>query len=110
MFSRLGLKLFGAILLVNVLLGALIFFAAARSIDDDFLGYLRRTQEARIDTLSETLVEGYARHGSWDWISEDRTACTTESVAGPSARRAIGKGRAGPGSAVQPPSLPRGAP
>lgn len=74
MFSRLGLKLFGAILLVNVLLGALIFFAAARSIDDDFLGYLRRTQEARIDTLSETLVEGYARHGSWDWISEDRTA------------------------------------
>lgn len=74
MFSRLGLKLFGAILLVNVLLGALIFFAAARSIDDDFLGYLRRTQEARIDTLSETLEEGYARHGSWDWLSEDRTA------------------------------------
>ncbi|GHC15122.1 two-component sensor histidine kinase [Kushneria pakistanensis] len=74
MFSRLGLKLLGAIVLVNVVLGALIFFVAARGIDDDFLGYLRRTQEARIDTLSETLIEGYARHGSWNWLAEDRTA------------------------------------
>lgn len=74
MFSRLGLKLFGAILLVNVVLGAVVFFMAARSIDDDFLDYLRRTQKERIDTLSDTLVEGYALHGSWAWLGDNRNA------------------------------------
>ncbi|RKD87437.1 two-component system sensor histidine kinase BaeS [Kushneria marisflavi] len=74
MFTRLGLKLFGAILLVNMLLGAMVFFVAARSIDDDFLDYLRRAQKERIDTLSDTLVEGYALHGSWAWLGDNRGA------------------------------------
>ncbi|RKR06794.1 two-component system sensor histidine kinase BaeS [Kushneria sinocarnis] len=72
--SPLGLKLFSVIVLVNVLISGALYFTVARSIDDGFIDYLRRTQQQRIDTLTTTLAEGYRTHGSWEWLTDNRDA------------------------------------
>ncbi|WP_338061179.1 histidine kinase dimerization/phospho-acceptor domain-containing protein [Kushneria phosphatilytica] len=73
-FSRLGLKLFIVIVLVNVLVSGALYFTVARSIDDSFIDYLRRSQQQRLDTLTTTLADGYRAHGSWEWLSNNREA------------------------------------
>ncbi|GHE21587.1 ATP-binding protein [Halomonas urumqiensis] len=66
--SRLGIKLFAVILLVNVIISGLVFLGVSRSLDQGFLEYLDTTQTNRAETLAEGLGEEWARRGDWEWL------------------------------------------
>ncbi|MBB3329432.1 two-component system sensor histidine kinase BaeS [Halomonas campaniensis] len=66
--SRLGIKLFVVILVVNVAISGLVFLAVSRSLDRGFLEYLDTTQANRAETLAEGLGEEWARRGDWQWL------------------------------------------
>jgi len=66
--SRLGVKLFLIILLVNVVIAGLVFLAVSRSLDRGFIEYLETTQANRAQTLAEGLGEEWARRGGWQWL------------------------------------------
>ena len=51
--SRLGIKLFAIILLVNVAIAGLVFLAVSRSLDQGFIEYLDQTQTRRAETLAD---------------------------------------------------------
>ncbi|QJQ95813.1 MULTISPECIES: ATP-binding protein [Halomonadaceae] len=72
--SRLGIKLFIIILLVNVLISGLVFLAVSRSLDRGFLDYLETTQASRAQTLAEGLAEEWERRGDWQWLRNDPQA------------------------------------
>lgn len=66
--SRLGVKLFVVILVVNVAISGLVFLAISRSLDRGFIEYLDTTQANRAETLAEGLGEEWARRGDWQWL------------------------------------------
>lgn len=72
--SRLGLKLFVAILSVNVAIAASVFLAVSYSIDRGFLEYLNQSQERRATLLADGLVTRWETQGDWAWLeaSPDR--------------------------------------
>lgn len=72
--SRISIKLFFAILLVNVAISGLIYLAISRSLDAGFIDYLKRNQQQRIINLTQSLAEGYVAHGSWEWLRDDPSA------------------------------------
>ena len=72
--SRLGVKLFAIILLVNVAISGLVFLAVSRSLDQGFIDYLDQTQTRRAETLAEGLGEEWARRSDWQWLRESPTA------------------------------------
>ncbi|WP_148252987.1 ATP-binding protein [Aidingimonas lacisalsi] len=72
--SRLGIKLFAIILLVNVAISALVFLAVSRSLDQGFIDYLETTQANRAETLAEGLAEEWTRRGDWQWLRDDHRA------------------------------------
>ncbi|WP_106477789.1 ATP-binding protein [Phytohalomonas tamaricis] len=74
MFSRISIKLFFAIFLVNTLISGLIYLSISRSLDEGFLDYLRHSQQQRITTLTQSIAESYARHGNWEWLRHDPDA------------------------------------
>ena len=59
--SRLGLKLFVAILSVNVAIAASVFLAVSYSIDRGFLEYLNQAQERRATLLPYSTSTSAAR-------------------------------------------------
>lgn len=69
--SRLGLKLFATILLVNVATCALIFLFVSRSLDQGFIDYLERTQAQRAETLASALGEEWESRGDWQWLRDN---------------------------------------
>lgn len=66
--SRLGIKLFVIILVVNVAISALVFLAVSRSLDRGFIEYLDTTQTNRAETLAEGLGDEWGRRGDWQWL------------------------------------------
>lgn len=68
--SRLGLKLFVAILSVNVAIAASIFLAVSYSIDRGFLDYLNQAQERRATLLADGLITRWDTQGSWQWLEQ----------------------------------------
>lgn len=72
--SRLGVKLFAIILLVNVAISVLVFLAVSRSLDSGFIDYLETTQASRAQTLAEGLGEEWQRRGDWQWLRDDMGA------------------------------------
>lgn len=72
--SRLGLKLFVAILSVNVAIAASVFLAVSYSIDRGFLEYLNQAQERRATLLADGLITRWETQGDWAWLeaSPDR--------------------------------------
>lgn len=72
--SRLGLKLFVTILLVNVGICGLIFLFVSRSLDQGFIDYLERTQTQRAETLASALGEEWALRGNWQWLRDNPRA------------------------------------
>ncbi|TFH86287.1 HAMP domain-containing protein [Billgrantia azerbaijanica] len=72
--SRLGVKLFLIILLVNVVIAGLVFLAVSRSLDRGFIEYLETTQANRAETLAEGLGAEWARRGGWQWLRDSPPA------------------------------------
>ncbi|MFW6346428.1 MAG: ATP-binding protein [Halomonas sp.] len=72
--SRLGIKLFLIILVVNVAISGMVFLAVSRSLDRGFLEYLDTTQANRAETLAEGLGEEWARRGDWQWLRDSPSA------------------------------------
>ena len=72
--SRLGLKLFVTILLVNVGICGLVFVFVSRSLDQGFIDYLERTQAQRAETLASALGEEWALRGNWQWLRDNPRA------------------------------------
>ncbi|WP_043527613.1 ATP-binding protein [Litchfieldella xinjiangensis] len=70
--SRLGIKLFLIILIVNVAISGLVFLAVSRSLDQGFIDYLETTQANRAQTLAEGLGDEWARRGDWQWLRDSR--------------------------------------
>lgn len=68
--SRLGLKLFVAILSVNVAIAASVFLAVTYSIDRGFLEYLNQAQERRATLLADGLITRWETQGSWEWLEQ----------------------------------------
>ena len=73
-FSRLGIKLFVIILVVNVAISGLVFIGVSRSLDQGFIEYLDRTQTRRAETLAEGLADEWARRGNWQWLRQSPRA------------------------------------
>ncbi|WP_300274613.1 ATP-binding protein [Halomonas sp.] len=72
--SRLGIKLFAVILVVNVAISGLVFLGVSRSLDQGFIDYLDQTQTQRAETLAAGLAEEWARRGDWQWLRESPRA------------------------------------
>ncbi|MFG6138205.1 ATP-binding protein [Halomonas sp. B23F22_10] len=72
--SRLGVKLFAIILIVNVAISGLVFIAVSRSLDQGFIEYLNRTQTHRAETLATGLADEWARRGDWQWLRQSPRA------------------------------------
>lgn len=72
--SRLGIKLFAIILVVNVAISGLVFLAVSRSLDQGFIEYLDQTQTRRAETLAEGLAEEWAGRGGWQWLRQSPRA------------------------------------
>ncbi|APE30216.1 two-component sensor histidine kinase [Halomonas aestuarii] len=72
--SRLGIKLFAIILVVNVAISGLVFLAVSRSLDQGFIEYLDQTQTRRAETLAEGLAEEWAGRGDWQWLRQSPRA------------------------------------
>ncbi|RTR07073.1 ATP-binding protein [Halomonas nitroreducens] len=68
--SRLGIKLFVIILVVNVAISGLVFIAVSRSLDQGFIEYLDRTQTRRAETLAKGLADEWAWRGDWQWLRQ----------------------------------------
>lgn len=68
--SRLGMKLFAAILSVNVAIAASVFLAVTYSIDRGFLDYLNQAQERRATLLADGLITRWETQNSWAWLEE----------------------------------------
>ncbi len=68
--SRLGLKLFVAILSVNVAIAASVFLAVSYSIDRGFLDYLNQAQERRATLLADGLITRWETQNSWEWLAQ----------------------------------------
>ncbi|WFE72912.1 ATP-binding protein [Halomonas sp. M1] len=68
--SRLGLKLFVAILSVNVAIAASMFLAVSYSIDRGFIDYLNQSQERRATLLADGLITRWETQGSWEWLEQ----------------------------------------
>ena len=73
-FSRLGLKLFAIILVVNVAIAGIVFVAISRSLDQGFIEYLDHAQTRRAETLAEGLGEAWARRQNWQWLRQSPRA------------------------------------
>ncbi|QEM84140.2 ATP-binding protein [Halomonas binhaiensis] len=73
-FSRLGIKLFAIILVVNVAIAGAVFVAISRSLDQGFLDYLSRSQTQRAETLAASLGEAWSGRQSWQWLRESPRA------------------------------------
>ncbi|MFW6346564.1 MAG: ATP-binding protein [Halomonas sp.] len=72
--SRLGIKLFAVILVVNVAISGLVFLGVSRSLDQGFIDYLDQTQTRRAETLANGLAEEWARRGDWQWLRDSPRA------------------------------------
>lgn len=72
--SRLGIKLFAIILVVNVAISGLVFLAVSRSLDRGFIEYLDQTQTRRAETLATGLAEEWAGRGDWQWLRQSPRA------------------------------------
>lgn len=71
---RLRYKLFGALLLANALLTAVIVYANNRAFTASFEAYLGQVQSRRLAPLLNTLAEEYEQRGHWQWLVDDSEA------------------------------------
>jgi two-component system sensor histidine kinase BaeS len=100
---RLGItaKLFGAILLTNIVMAAAFASAIHFGITHAFQDYIREREQRRLGAFAQVLSAAYAEHGSWDFLRDEpgRWAALSRQVGpflgGPEGRGA-GPGRPGP--------------
>ena len=71
-FDRLQFKLFAAIAGTIAALTFAAYAVFSWSFDRGFVDFINRADEARLETLIDTLAQGYAREGGWGWIAKDR--------------------------------------
>ncbi len=70
--DRLHVKLFAAIAGANVVLALVAYAVFSWSFDRGFVEYLNRADETRLTPLVARLADEHERHGSWDWVADDR--------------------------------------
>lgn len=103
--DRLRVKLFLAIAGAHLVLVAATHLVYGWSFDQGLVNYLNQTDEARLTPLVTRLAEGHHRHGSWDWISQDRDRWHDL------VREVLGAGRSGkPGGSGASPDRPASGP
>jgi two-component system, OmpR family, sensor histidine kinase BaeS len=71
-FDRLHVKLFAAIAGTIALLTLAAYLVFSWSFDRGFIDYVSRADAARLEPMTATLAESYAREGNWEWIAKDR--------------------------------------
>lgn len=64
-------KLFGAILLTNVVMAVAFGVAMQVSLDRGFRDYVHSREERRLQALAQTLATAYAEQGNWDFLLRD---------------------------------------
>lgn len=68
---RLKFQLFFILLLASAMLIAALYAFNSWSFNRGFISYINRSQENDLNTLAESLADGYERNGqSWDWVLE----------------------------------------
>ncbi|MGV3741831.1 MAG: sensor histidine kinase efflux regulator BaeS [Burkholderiaceae bacterium] len=74
MSLRLGItsKLFFAILLTCIVVAVAMATAIRSSFNEGFLGYLNEQEDQRVEALRPTLANAYIKHGSWDFLRNER--------------------------------------
>ncbi|WP_158774686.1 ATP-binding protein [Cobetia sp. L2A1] len=72
MRSRLSIRLFVTLLVVNAVIGTSIYLFVSRSMDQGFVDYLKRTQQERVQIISSQLVDSYRTTGDWQWMQDRR--------------------------------------
>ena len=70
---RLGItaKLFGAILLANIVMAVAFGVAIEVSVRQGFLDYVKEREERRLASLSRVLAAEYAKRGDWESLRGD---------------------------------------
>ncbi len=61
-------KLFLAILTTCIMLLIIMHWAVRISFERGFIDYIKRSNEQRLQLLSDTLAEQYAQHGDWQFL------------------------------------------
>ena len=74
--DRLHVKLFLAIAGAIAAMTLAAYLVFSLSFDRGFVEYINRADEARLETMTDRLAEGYALAGNWDWITKDRDRWT----------------------------------
>ena len=72
---RLGItpKLFGAILLTNIVMAVAFATAIHLGITHAFRDYIKEREQRRMGAFAQVLSAAYAEHGSWDFLRGDET-------------------------------------
>jgi two-component system sensor histidine kinase BaeS len=65
-------KLFGAILLANIVMAVAFGVAIEVSVRQGFLDYVKEREERRLASISHVLAEEYAKRGDWAFLRGDR--------------------------------------
>ena len=64
-------KLFGAILLTNIVMAVAFASAIHFGITHAFRDYIREREQRRLGAFAQVLAAAYAEHGSWNFLRED---------------------------------------
>ncbi len=64
-------KLFGAILLTNVVMAVVFGLAMHFSLERGFREYVEAREQRRLEALAQTLATAYADHGNWEFLRGD---------------------------------------
>ncbi|MEO6079709.1 MAG: ATP-binding protein [Steroidobacteraceae bacterium] len=70
--DNLGVKLFLAIAIANLVLVVAVYLIYSWSFEREFVDYVRKSEEVRLDPMITSLADGYRQHGSWEWLEQDR--------------------------------------
>ncbi|MCU7800592.1 MAG: HAMP domain-containing protein [gamma proteobacterium symbiont of Lucinoma myriamae] len=62
-------KLIIALLVINGILAFSIYYFNSSSFDKEFLAYINRLQEAKLQPMTRVLASGYDKYGHWNWIT-----------------------------------------
>ncbi len=70
--DNLGVKLFLAIAIANVVLVMAVYLSYSWSFDNGLVDYVKKSERERLTPMITRLADGYRQHGSWQWLEEDR--------------------------------------
>lgn len=70
--NTLRVKLFLVIAGATAALSLIAYLVFSWSFDRGFVDYVNGADEERLQPLIETLAQGHAREGGWNWVADDR--------------------------------------